>query len=46
VAGIREVVEFLFQEKVPVLIEGKPRPMDENTKMKFDDYLKTYGVME
>ncbi len=46
VAGIREVVELLYQEKVPVLIEGKPRPIDENTKLEFDDYLKTYGVME
>ena len=46
VAGIREVVEFLYQEKVPVLIEGKPRPIDEKTKMEFDDYIRTYGVME
>jgi orotate phosphoribosyltransferase len=46
VAGIREVVAFLYGEKVPVLIEGKPRPIDEDTKMEFDDYLKTYGVME
>jgi orotate phosphoribosyltransferase len=44
VAGIREVVAFLYEEKVPVLIEGKPRPIDEKTKLEFDDYLKTYGV--
>jgi orotate phosphoribosyltransferase len=46
VAGISEVVAYLYQEKVPVLIEGKPRPIDEKTKMEFDDYLRTYGVME
>ena len=46
VAGIREVVAFLYEEKVPVLIEGKPRPIDDGTKLEFDDYLRTYGVME
>jgi orotate phosphoribosyltransferase len=44
VAGIRQVVAYLYEEKVPVLIEGKPRPIDEKTKSEFDDYLKTYGV--
>ncbi len=46
VAGIREVVAYLYHEKVPVLIGGKPRPMDETTKSHFDDYLETYGVMK
>jgi orotate phosphoribosyltransferase len=44
VAGIRQVVAYLYEEKVPVLIEGKPRPIDEKTKTEFDDYIKTYGV--
>lgn len=44
VAGIREVVNYLYQEKVPVMIEGKPRPIDDKTKSQFDDYLTTYGV--
>jgi orotate phosphoribosyltransferase len=44
VAGIREVVNFLYQEEVPVMIEGKPRPVDEKRKSQFDDYLETYGV--
>ena len=44
VAGIREVVEYLYQEKAPVMIEGEFRPIDEKTKFQFDDYLKTYGV--
>jgi orotate phosphoribosyltransferase len=44
VAGIREVVEFLYQEGVPVRIQGALKPMDEKTKQAFDGYLKTYGV--
>jgi orotate phosphoribosyltransferase len=44
VAGIREVVEFLYREGVPVRIQGALRPMDETTKQEFDGYLKTYGV--
>jgi len=43
VSGIREVIEYLYKEKVPVIIEGSPRPIDEQTKAKFDDYLKIYG---
>jgi orotate phosphoribosyltransferase len=44
VAGIREVVEYLHQEKIPVMIGGKQIPIDEKTKSRFDEYLKTYGV--
>jgi orotate phosphoribosyltransferase len=44
VAGIREVVEFLYREGVPVRIQGALKPMDEITKKAFDGYLKTYGV--
>jgi len=44
VGGIREVIEFLYQEGVLVRIEGAFRPMDEKTKQEFDGYLKTYGV--
>ena len=44
VSGIREVVEYLYQEKVPVLINGTRRPLDNKTKDVFDDYLKTYGI--
>ncbi|MBW2609362.1 MAG: hypothetical protein JRC68_03335 [Deltaproteobacteria bacterium] len=43
VAGIREVIEYLYQEKVPVIIEGSPRPIDKQTKARFDDYLRIYG---
>jgi orotate phosphoribosyltransferase len=44
VAGIREIVEFLYQERVPVMINGSRTPMNEATKQQFEDYLNTYGV--
>jgi len=44
VGGIREVVEFLYREGVPVRIEGWARPIDDKTKQDFDEYMKTYGV--
>lgn len=44
VAGIREVAEYLYEEKTPVLINGERRPIDEETKAIFDDYMKTYGT--
>ena len=44
VAGIMEVVDYLHQEKTPVLINGKRRAIDEETKAIFDDYMKTYGI--
>jgi orotate phosphoribosyltransferase len=44
VAGIREVVEFLYQAKVPFKVEGRFVPINEKTKQEFDEYLKTYGV--
>ncbi|MFC1532869.1 orotate phosphoribosyltransferase [Thermodesulfobacteriota bacterium] len=43
VAGIREVIDYLYQEKVPVLINGNHKPFDAKTKSEFDDYLKIYG---
>ncbi len=46
VAGIREVVDFLYKEKVPVTIEGKRVPIDQKAKDAFDSYLETYGASE
>ena len=43
IAGIREVVQYLYEEKIPVLIRGHKGPVDEKTKALFDDYLKIYG---
>lgn len=44
VAGIREVMRHLFEEKVPVMIEGKRAPLDEARMHEFEEYMKTYGV--
>jgi len=44
VAGIREVVEYLYKEGVPVIIQGNRSPMDEKTKADFDEYVEMYGV--
>ena len=43
VAGIKEVMEYLYKEKIPVLINGNRIPIDDKTKAGFDDYIKTYG---
>jgi len=44
VAGIREVIECLFQEEVPVMIYGERNPVDEKIREKAYEYLKMYGV--
>jgi orotate phosphoribosyltransferase len=44
VARIREVVDYLYVERVPVIIRGERAVIDEETKAKFDAYMRTYGV--
>jgi len=44
VAGIKEVINYLYQEKTPVMIRGTKTPIDENTKAQFDEYLAMYGI--
>lgn len=44
VAGIREVVQYLYEERVPVLVRGSRVPIDEATKAEFDLYVETYGI--
>lgn len=44
VAGIREVVGYLREARVPVRIGGKVEPIDDETMTRFRDYLDTYGV--
>jgi orotate phosphoribosyltransferase len=46
VAGIREIVDFLYTERVPVVIAGSRKPIDGAAKSEFDAYLRTYGVDE
>ena len=43
ICGIREVIEYLFREKIPILIDGIRRPMDIKIKEEFDTYMDTYG---
>ncbi|MBN2123739.1 MAG: hypothetical protein JW821_05580 [Deltaproteobacteria bacterium] len=43
VAGIREVVEYLYRERIPVRIRARRMPIDEETMAQFHGYLETYG---
>ena len=43
VAGVREIVEYLYRHKIPLFISGKKRAMDKTTKQQFDTYMETYG---
>ncbi|MFO8163926.1 MAG: orotate phosphoribosyltransferase [Thermodesulfobacteriota bacterium] len=43
VAGIREIVGYLYANKVPLFISGKKRVLDAATKEEFDKYMETYG---
>ena len=45
VAGIRDVVEYIYEEEIPVMIQGSRRPMDKKTKAEFDEYLEIFGTM-
>jgi orotate phosphoribosyltransferase len=44
VAGIREIVQYLYEEKVPILIEGGRTPLDSRWMSEFKQYMETYGV--
>jgi orotate phosphoribosyltransferase len=43
VAGIKEIVEYLYSHRIPLLISRGKRPMDKATKEQFDTYVETYG---
>lgn len=43
IAGINEVVQYLFKERVPVLVRGNREAIDDKTKAAFDNYIKIYG---
>ncbi len=45
IAPIAEVVEYLFEEQIPVQIEGSWQPISTDLKRSFDDYLKEYGTL-
>ncbi|MCD6523337.1 MAG: hypothetical protein J7K68_06400 [Candidatus Diapherotrites archaeon] len=44
VVGIREVIDYLYAEKYPVLVNKKKQPIPEEIKKEFDEYMKIYGV--
>ena len=44
VAGIREVVQYLYEEGIPVMVRGNRVPIDDRTQAEFDLYLETYGI--
>ena len=44
VAGIKDVVQHLYEEGVPVLVRGTRAPIDDGTKAEFDQYVETYGI--
>jgi orotate phosphoribosyltransferase len=44
VAGIREIVTFLYEERVPLLIDKKRTALDERQMRIFHEYLRTYGT--
>ena len=43
-AGIREVVDFLYREGIPVRVRGVSRGLDADTLRDFEVYMATYGV--
>ena len=44
ILGIRQTIDYLFQEKVPVSQNGKRAPLTEETVAAFKEYLDIYGV--
>ena len=44
ICGIRDVVEYLYQERIPVTIAGRMTALDDPLKQEFDQYLEIYGT--
>lgn len=44
IAGIKEIVDYLYEENITALIRGQKQVIDEKTKSEFDQYLETYGI--
>ncbi len=41
---IKELVEYLYDNRIPVLIEGRWQPISRKIKEKVDEYLRVYGA--
>jgi orotate phosphoribosyltransferase len=44
-AGIKEVLQYIYEDRIPIIIHGKKAPLDETTKAEFDQYIETYGTV-
>jgi len=44
VAGIKSVVQYLYEKRIPLTVRGNRVPMDGETKAEFDLYMDTYGT--
>jgi orotate phosphoribosyltransferase len=44
IAGVKEIIEYLYREKIPVMVQGRRVEIDEKTKAEFDKYIEIYGV--
>jgi orotate phosphoribosyltransferase len=44
IARIREVIDYLFEEKIPVQVEGSWQPISLSLKKSFEEYLEEYGT--
>ena len=44
-APISMVIDTLYEERIPVLIEGSRQPISESVKRVFDAYLSLYGTI-
>jgi orotate phosphoribosyltransferase len=45
-AGIREIMTYLYQKQIPVMIDGRKQPIDNQTLGRFHHYLDTYGIID
>ncbi|HMK64200.1 MAG TPA: hypothetical protein VK564_00300 [Thermodesulfobacteriota bacterium] len=44
IARIREVIDYLFEEKIPVQVEGAWQTISLSLKRNFEEYLEEYGT--
>jgi orotate phosphoribosyltransferase len=44
IAKIREVIDYLFEEKISVQVEGVWQPISLSLKKSFEEYLEEYGT--
>jgi len=45
IASISEVIHYLYEEKIPVQVEGSWQPISVSLKKVFDEYLGLYGTI-